>query len=174
MRRLVIAVGTTLTLAVLACSSKSTPPADTTMAAQGVTTPPADRAAEEAAIKQMDAQFFTNVNASNAAAAAEAYSDDAVYMEGNSPPIKGKEAIAKHLEQFTKLPQIKMNGEATSIDFSDDGSVAYEVGNFSAEFADPKGKMVKDAGKYLLVLRKFDGKWKVVAESNSSNGPAAQ
>ncbi len=161
-------------VAITGCTAKSNPPVDTGMAAQGVTTPPADRAAEEAAIKQADEQFFAAVNAKNAAAAADAYSDDAVYMEPGSPPIAGKEAIRKHLEDFVKLPQLSVSGEATDIKFSDDGSVAYEAGKFSVGYADAKGKAVKEDGKYLLVWRKSDGKWKVVAESNSMDKAPGQ
>ena len=161
-------------VAVFACTEKSNAPADTGMAAQGVTTPPADRAADEAAIKQADQQFFTDVNAKNAAAAAEAYSDDAVYMEAGSPALSGKDAIRKHLDEFVKLPQLATSGEAIDIKFSDDGSVAYETGKFSMGYADAKGKAVKTDGKYLIVWRKSDGKWKVVAESNSMDKAQGQ
>jgi uncharacterized protein (TIGR02246 family) len=161
-------------LVAIGCTAKTETPADTSMAAQGVITPPADRAAEEAAIKQADEQFFAAVNAKNAAAAADLYSDDAVYMEAGSPVLTGKDAIRKHLEDFVKAPQLAMSGEATDIKFSDDGSVAYETGKFSVGYADAKGKMVKDAGKYLIVWRKSDGKWKTVAESNSMDKAPGQ
>jgi uncharacterized protein (TIGR02246 family) len=163
-----------LTVAFIGCTAKSNAPADTGMAAQGVTTPPADRAAEEAAIKQADDQFFADVNAKNAAAAAEAYSDDAIYMEAGSPALTGKDAIRKHLDEFVKLAQLAISGGATDIKFSDDGSVAYETGKFSVRYADAKGKAVKDDGKYLILWRKSDGKWKVVAESNSMDKAPGQ
>jgi uncharacterized protein (TIGR02246 family) len=165
---------TALTVAAVACSTKTTPPADTTMAAQGVATPSADRAAEEAAIKKAGEEFFAAVNAKNAAAAADTYSDDAVYMEGGSPAITGKEAIRQHLEGFVKLPQVSMSGGPTSIKFSDDGSMAYEEGKFSLGYADAKGKAVKEDGKYLLVWRKSGGKWKTVSESNSMDKAPGQ
>jgi len=171
--RIILLLAVTVVTAT-ACSKPADTTADTGMAAQGVTTPPADRAADEAAIKQADEQFFTAVNAKNAAAAAEAYSDDAVYMEAGSPAITGKDAIRKHLENLVKLPQLAMSGEATDIKFSDDGTVAYETGKYSVGYADPKGNPVKDEGKYLIVWRKFDGKWKTVAESNNSDKAPAQ
>lgn len=161
-------------VAVTGCSKPTDAPADSGMAAQGVITPPADRAAEEAAIKEADAEFFLAVNAKNAAAAAESYSDDAVYMEAGSPAITGKDAIRKHLENLVKLPKLAMSGEAIDIKFSDDGTVAYETGKFSLGYADAKGNPVKDEGKYLIVWRKFDGRWKTVAESNSSDKAPAQ
>ena len=156
-----------------ACTKAADAPADTGMAAQGVITPPADRTAEVAAIKEADATFFTAVNARNAAAAAESYSDDAVYMEAGSAAITGRDAIRKHLENLVKLPQLAMSGEVVDIKFSDDGTVAYERGKYSLAYVDAKGNPVKDEGKYLLVWRKFDGVWKTVAESvNSDKAPA--
>jgi len=173
MRSLKIAA-TALTVAVVACSTKANTPADTTMAAQGVATPPADRTAEEAAIKQAGEEFFAAVNAKNAAAAADTYADDAVYMEGGSPVITGKDAIRKHLEGFVKLPQVSMSGGATNIEFSDDGTMAYEEGKFSLGYADANGKPVKEDGKYLIIWRKSDGKWKTVSESNSMDKAPGQ
>ena len=151
----------------VSCSTPAEKAADTGMAAQGVTTPPADRAADEAAIKRAGDEFFAAVNAKNAAAAADTYTDDAVYMEAGVPVIAGKEAIRKHLENFVKLPQASMSGGATNIKFSDDGTLAYEEGKFSLGYADSAGKAVKGDGKYLIVWRKSDGKWKTVSESNS-------
>jgi len=148
--------------------------ADTGMAAQGVTTPPADRAADAAAIRQADEQFFAAVNAKNAAAAADIYSDDAVYQEAGSPAVTGKDGVRKHLEGFIKLPQLSMSGETTDIKFSDDGNLAYSTGKFTVGYADAKGQSVKDDGKYFIVWRKTDGKWKVVAESNSMDKAPAQ
>jgi len=157
-----------------ACTKPADAPADTGMAAQGVATPPADRAADEAAIKQADEQFFTTVNARNAAAAAEIYADDAVYMEGGSPAIAGKDGVRQHIEGFIKLPQLAMSGETTDIKFSDDGNLAYATGKFSVGYADAKGHSLKDDGKYLIVWRKTDGKWKIVAESNSMDKAPAR
>jgi ketosteroid isomerase-like protein len=88
--------------------------------------------------------------------------------------ISGKDAIRKHLEAMVKLPQLAVSGGPTSIKFSDDGSVAYEEGKFSVGYADAKGKMMKDDGKYLIVWRKVDGKWKTVSESNSMDKAPAQ
>lgn len=173
MRRLLFALAA-LNVAVVGCSTKSNAPADTSAAAQGVVTPPADRAAEAAAIRQADEQFFAAVNAKNAAAAADIYSDDAVYMEGGSPVFTGKDAIRKHLEDFVKVPQLAMSGETTDIKFSDDGTVAYATGKFSVAYADAKGKPVKEDGKYLIVWRKVDGKWKTVSESNSMDKAPTQ
>lgn len=159
-------------IAVLAgCTAKSDAPADTGMAAQGVATPPADRAADEAAIRQLDAEFFNAVQAKNAAGAAATYASDATSLPPNSPPLKGTEAITRYTEQVLKTPELTMTGESTDIDFSDDGTVAYATGKYSVTFKDAKGKTIKDEGKYLNVLKKIDGKWKIVADAFNSNTP---
>ena len=159
----------------IACTAKTEAPADTSSAAaQGVTSPPADRAADEAAIRQMDDQFFAAVKARDAAAAAALYADDAVSMPANSPPLMGRDAVMKFNAEFFKAPQLAMTGGSESIKFSDDGTVAYETGKYSATFADAKGKIVKDEGKFLNVMKKIDGKWKIVADAFSSNMAPAQ
>lgn len=159
----------------VACTAKTETPADTnTASAQGVTSPPADRAADEAAIRQMDDQFFAAVKAKDAAAAAALYAADAISMPPNSPPLMGRDAVMKYNADFFKAPQLAMTGESESIKFSDDGTVAYETGKYSATFADAKGKIIKDEGKFLNVMKKIDGKWRIVADAFSSNMPAGQ
>jgi uncharacterized protein (TIGR02246 family) len=132
---------------------------------------PFDRAAAETEIRQGDQEFFNAVKARNAAAIADGYSVDAVSNPPNSPPLEGREAIRKYNEEFLKLPKLSMTGATDAIGFSDDGTLAYATGKYTATFADPRGHVIKDEGKYLNVLRKVEGKWKVVVDAFSSNLP---
>jgi ketosteroid isomerase-like protein len=47
--------------------------------------------------------------------------------------------------------------------------MAYEAGKYSASFADPKGRAIRHEGKYLNVLKRVDGQWKIVTDAFSSN-----
>jgi uncharacterized protein (TIGR02246 family) len=132
---------------------------------------PFDRVAAEAEIRQGDQEFFDAVKARNVAAIADGYTVDAVSNPANAPPLKGRDAILKYNEEFLKLPKLTMTGETETIGFSDDGTLAYAAGKYTATFADPTGHVIKDEGKYLNVLRKVDGKWKVVVDAFSSNLP---
>jgi uncharacterized protein (TIGR02246 family) len=130
---------------------------------------PVDTKAAEAEIRSADTAYFNAVKAKDAAAIAALYSSDAISSPPNSPPLNGNEAIRKSNEEFLKMPQVAMTGGATLIKFSDDGTMGYEIGTYSMTAADAKGKPIKDEGKYLNIWRKVDGKWKIVADSYSSN-----
>jgi ketosteroid isomerase-like protein len=112
-------------------------------------TAPVDTKAAEAEIRKGDEDFFVAVKARDATAIAALYSNDAVSMPENSPPLVGHDAILKFNQDFLKLPQLAMAGESETIKLSDDGTMAYDTGKYSVSFADAKGHTIKDEGKYL-------------------------
>jgi uncharacterized protein (TIGR02246 family) len=130
-----------------------------------------DRAAAEAEIRAIDTAYFNGVAARDANAIANIYSNDAVSQPAMSPPQKGHDAIQKGNEEFLKAPKLTMTGGSEMVKFSDDGTMAYATGTYHATWMDAKGKPVVDDGKYLNVLKKVDGKWKIVADSYSPNSP---
>jgi uncharacterized protein (TIGR02246 family) len=130
---------------------------------------PVDTKAAEAEIRKGDEDFFSAANARNANAIAALYSNDAVSMPENSPPLVGHDAILKYNQDFVKLPKLAITGESETIRFSDDGTMAYATGKYSVSYVDAKGHTIKDEGKYLNVLKNVDGKWKVIVDAFSSN-----
>ena len=130
---------------------------------------PVDTKAAEAEIRKGDDDYFAAVKARDANAIAALYSTDAVSMPQNSPPLVGHDAILKYNQDFLKVPQLAIIGESETIRFSDDGTMAYDTGKYSVSFVDAKGHAIKDEGKFLNVLKKVDGKWKVVVDAFSSN-----
>ena len=142
-----------------------------TAMANAVPAAPVDTKAAEAEIRKNDEDFFAGVKARDANALAATYANDAVSMPANSPPLVGHDAILKYNQEFVKLPQLAMTGGPETIGFSDDGTMAYDAGKYSASYADAKGHTSKDEGKYLNVLKKVDGRWKIVVDAFSSNLP---
>jgi len=130
---------------------------------------PVDTKASEDEIRQLDEAYFAAVKAKDANAIAALYTEDAVSMNPNAPSVVGREAIAKYNQNFLKLSQLEMTGGPETIKISDDGTMAYDAGKYSMSWTDAKGKTLKDEGKYLEVLKKVDGKWRVVSDANSSN-----
>jgi uncharacterized protein (TIGR02246 family) len=170
--RLKILTGLMFVSAVTAgCARKDTDETEDTAKAMAAAAPAVDKSAAEAAIRQADEAFNNAVKAKDANAAAALYADDAVSNPPNSPPLVGMAAIKKYNEDFLKTPQLTLTAEATSIKFSDDGTVAYETGKYSASSADAKGRTIKDEGKFLNVWKNIDGKWKIVVDAFSSNLP---
>lgn len=131
--------------------------------------PALDRAAAEAEIKAGDSAFFAAVMAKDANGIAATYSNDAVSMPPGVPAMRGRDAIKKGNEEFLKTPGFTMTGETESVKFSDDGTMAYATGKYTAKYSNAKGKPVTEDGKYLEVLKKVDGKWKVIADANNAN-----
>lgn len=169
--RIKIFAGVMLVSAVIAgCAKKDTDEKeDSAKAAAPPAAPAFDKKAADAEIRAGDQVFFDGVKAKNAEVLASTYSPDAVSMPENSPPVKGHDAIKKYNEDFLKLPQVTMTGATDDVTFSDDGTLAYATGHYTASWADAKGKKVTEDGKYLNVLKKVDGKWKVVADAFSGN-----
>ncbi len=130
---------------------------------------PFDSKAAEAAIRKNDEDFFAGVKARDANALSATYANDAVSMPEYSPPLVGHDAILNYNQEFVKLPKLAMTGGSETIRFSDDGSMAYDAGNYSVSYADAKGHTIKHEGKYLNVLKKVDAQWKIVVDAFSSN-----
>jgi len=137
--------------------------------ANAATAAPVDTKAAEAEIRKGDEDFFSAAKAKDANAIAALYATDAVSMPQNSPPLVGHDAILKYNQDFVKLPKLAITGESETIRFSDDGTMAYDTGNYSVSYVDAKGHTIKDQGKFLNVLKKVDGKWKVIVDAFSSN-----
>jgi hypothetical protein len=55
------------------------------------------------------------------------------------------------------------------VNFSDDGTMAWDHGSFAGTIDGPAGKPVKIAGNFLNVWKNVDGKWVMVAEINNSS-----
>ena len=168
--RIKILAGMFVVSAVIAgCARKDTDEKEDSAKAAAPAAPAVDKKAAEAEIRAGDQTYFDGVKAKNAETLAGTYSDDAVSMPANSPPVKGHEAIRKFNEDFLKLPGVEMTGGPDDVKFSDDGTMAYETGHYTASWNDAKGKKVTEEGKYLNVLQKVGGKWKVVADAFSGN-----
>jgi len=167
--RLAVAAGLLAVSAVVAGCARKDTDEKSEDSAKAATAAPMDTKAAEKEIRAVDSTYFAAVNAKDANTAAAQYSNDAVSQAPNAPALVGHDAILKYLQDFLKLPQLTMSGEPETIKFSDDGTVAYETGKYSLSYADPTGKIIKDEGKYLEVLKKVDGKWKAVTDANNSN-----
>lgn len=153
----------------IACGTKDASSGGATVSAS--TQAPMDRAAAEAEIRALDTVYFGGVVAHDANAMTSTYANDAISMPANSPTQKGHDAIQKGNEEFVKLPKVAMTGGTDMIKFSDDGTMAYATGKYHATWTDAKGKPAAEDGKFLNVMKKVDGKWKIVADAYSGDGP---
>ena len=130
-----------------------------------------DRAAEEQAIRNIDAAWSKNLQSKNLDAVMENYADDAAFLVPNQPIIVGKQAIREWFEARIATPGYTATISPTKIAVSTAGDMAYELCTFAASAQAADGRTVKSIGKHLVTWEKRDGRWRVTAEAISTDSP---
>jgi uncharacterized protein (TIGR02246 family) len=131
-----------------------------------------ERAADEKALRNADSEWSKAASALDLNGTLSYYADDASLLPPNAPLAAGKEALRR---EWTKLlAGYSGSWQATKVDVSRGGDLAYIMGTYDATWTQPKGEPVKDRGKYVEVWKKQpDGKWKCVADIFNSDLPLA-
>lgn len=158
-----------VTLLVAACGQTR----ETSSAATAGETASADVAADEAAIRAADSTWFSAHNAGDADAVAALYADDAVISVPGAPAARGsaavRAAIAKDVADM-KAGKLTLAPSPTA-DVGVSGDLGWIWNTFTAK--DKSGATV-DAGKYLTLLARRDGQWRIIRDIwNSDNAAPA-
>jgi uncharacterized protein (TIGR02246 family) len=145
-------------LILLTCGCTQQPAADT-------------RAADEAAVKDTDAQWSKTALANDLDGTVSYYSDDASLLPPNAPIATGKAAI-RAVWTSMLTPDTTVSWQVTKADVARSGDLAYVVGTYQIAAKNPQGKAQEDHGKLVEVWKKqADGKWKTVADIFNSDVP---
>lgn len=131
-----------------------------------------DRAAEAAAIRKIDEDWVAAVKRKDAAAVGQIYAEDAVFMVPNAPQHAGRDKVTEAWAGLMGLPNVELSFAPTTVEVSQSGDMAYDIGTYKLAFDGEGGRRVEDAGKYVVVWRKVDGAWKVAADILNSDLPA--
>lgn len=121
--------------------------------------------ADLATIRERFDEVARHVSAEDNAAWANDFTEDGIFMIGNTPAVRGRAAIQKWGETRPNV---------TSLTFSDiqihgRGDLAWATSAYSSTV---EGMPAPDTGKQLVVLqRQADGSWRTVAASVSSDLP---
>jgi uncharacterized protein (TIGR02246 family) len=136
----------------------------------GCRTATVNTAADEAVIRLSAPAWAVAYNAGDAVKLAAMYWDDAVLQPPGAPAATGRAAIRAFLAADTAATRgagLTMNiPEAGAVDVS--GDLAYEAGTYTV--TDASGAKV-DAGKYIGVFQKRDGKWLYIRDTWNSDIP---
>jgi uncharacterized protein (TIGR02246 family) len=127
--------------------------------------------ADETAIRAQTTSWLNAYNAADAAAVATQYADDAILLPPGAPAVRGRPAI---LAYFTKdVAESKAAGVVFNINPKTDvgvsGNMGWESGSYTVTV---KGAVV-EAGKFLSVSRKKDGKWQYIRDTWNADAPPA-
>jgi uncharacterized protein (TIGR02246 family) len=135
----------------------------------GQQTPPDTRAADESAIRALDAQWEKAAAARDVDGTVSYYSDDASLLAPNAPIAGNKQAIRAAWASLLG-PDVSLSWQANKVEVSRSSDLAYIVGVYQLAMKDPQGKPATDRGKFVEVWKKqADGKWKVVADIFNSD-----
>jgi uncharacterized protein (TIGR02246 family) len=131
----------------------------------------ADPAMITAAVDSISRAFMAAVAARDTDAVVALYAPDARLLPPNAPASMGHEAIRAMWAGFLKTPDMQLNTQTSQIINSDAGDLVVDVGTYTFSGKDPKGKAFTEVGKYVTVLRKVDGAWKIVVDTFNSDQP---
>ncbi|MGI8402381.1 MAG: YybH family protein [Gemmatimonadaceae bacterium] len=94
---------------------------------------------------------------------------DAVVLFANVPPMTGSSAIRSGWSDIVKIPAYKVHWTPTWVDVASP-TRAIEYGTYTESYDTPAGK-TSDAGNYVTVWHKVNGKWRIALDAPVSTTP---
>lgn len=123
------------------------------------------RAADEATLRNLDAEWSKAAGAKDLEKTVSYYTDDAVILPPNLPTITGKQGARAMWQGMFSVPGFGGGWKATKVEVARSGDLGWVTGTYELTETDPSGRPIVDTGKYLEVWRKqADGSWKCVAD----------
>jgi ketosteroid isomerase-like protein len=145
MRRL--AVGVLLMIAMALSAQPAPPPA-----------PPAQPSIElPAELDRVLRDYEKAWRGRDAAGLAELFTEDGFVLSNGSPAVRGRAAIREVYAQAGGPLFLR------AFAYSTDGATGYIIGGFRGE------ESGADGGKFVLAIRKQDGKWLIAADMDNTN-----
>jgi uncharacterized protein (TIGR02246 family) len=148
-----------------ACSNQSTA-SDASVTKDSTATSTFDLAAAKNAINDANKTFSDAIVKGDSVTVANLYASDANMFPPNMPKAENHEAILHMAGAFASMGIKSFNLE--SIDVFGGPEYVIEEGKYT--LGDGKGKSL-DEGKYIVVWKQEDGKWKLYRDIWNSNMP---
>ena len=92
------------------------------------------------------------------------YAPNVVSYGFGAAPSNGMDALRASYTEMVKATMADSSVASAGIDFSDDGTMAYDHGTYTLTVTPPGGNPSWGTGAYLNVRKKIDGQWKMLAE----------
>lgn len=98
------------------------------------------------------------------------WAQDAVMMAPGYPPLRGREAIRRYVEEALKVPGFSIRWEPLEVHVSGSGDMAYMIERNQITVHNDQGNPVTEYNKTVTVWRKEeDGSWKNVVDMWNSD-----
>jgi ketosteroid isomerase-like protein len=135
------------------------------------------RAADEATLRNLDAEWSKAAGAKDLEKTVSYYTDDALILPPNIPTIQGKQGARTMWQGMFSVPGFGGGWKATKVEVASSGDLGYVTGTYELSETDASGRPMVDKGKYLEVWKKQpDGSWKCVVDmfnTDLSSAPPA-
>jgi ketosteroid isomerase-like protein len=170
MRRIGGILGAVIGFFLVGCGKSAAPTADSpATTASSTASGTFDKNAARAQILGADSAFVRAMMAKNVDSLMPYYDGSVVSMSEGTKAVKGLGDVRTAYNQAVKANPRDLTFQSGGVNFSDDGTMAWDYGTYSSTASDAQGKAVKSSGNFLNVWKKVDGRWRIVAEiSNSS------
>jgi uncharacterized protein (TIGR02246 family) len=129
----------------------------------------ASQTRDERAVRAASEQWQRDVAAQNVDAIAALQSPDAVLIMSHTPVMTGSTAIRGAWGEMVKTPGLVLHWTPTKIEQASP-TVATEYGTYTESYDTPQGKAT-DAGNYVTIWHKINGKWRVALDAANTSVP---
>ena len=132
---------------------------------------PPTAGADEAAVREQTTSWAKAYNGGDAKAVAELYAVDAIFLPPGVPGVKGRPAILAYMTK--DIAGSKAAGVVFNINPKTDVGVSGDLGWESGTYTVTSKGAVVEAGKFLSVSRKINGKWQYIRDTYNADAPPA-
>lgn len=151
------------------CGKGTSATADSPATASSTASATFDKNAARAEILGADSAFVRAMMGKNVDSLMPYYDESVVSMSEGGKAMKGLADVRASYNQAVKANPSNLTFQSGGVNFSDDGTMAWDYGTYSSTANDAKGKPVKSSGNFLNVWKKVGGHWKIVAEISNSD-----
>jgi uncharacterized protein (TIGR02246 family) len=130
------------------------------------------RAADEAAIRELDEQWSATAAKNDLDGTVAFYADDAVLLPPNAPIAGDRKSIRESWAGMLG-PNTAVSWKVSKVAAAKSGEMGYLYGTYQLSMQDPKGgPAMRDTGKMVEIWKKqSDGKWKCIVDTFNSDIP---
>jgi uncharacterized protein (TIGR02246 family) len=132
----------------------------------------AAQAAAQSGIDSLNQAFVAAVAARDTDGVVAFYAEDATILPQGMKRAEGPSGVRAVYADFFKMPGLVFEAHSDKITTADSGELAVDVGTYTMKWQDAKGKEMSDTGKYVTVLKKEGGAWKIVVDTFNSDTPS--
>jgi ketosteroid isomerase-like protein len=125
----------------------------------------AQTSADEKAIQDLDTAWIKAAQDKNVDKAVSYYADNAMMMPPGAPIATTPEQRRAAWQNLLSDPNMTINFGRTKLEVAKGGDMAYDVGWTEVKTKDAQGATTTQRGKYIVVWKKINGRWKVVADT---------